>query len=135
MHVDSTPQFCVLQGDASLPAGLVTFVVGAEKHLVEHVSKPILSVRTEYFRSMFRGIMCEHEAERIIVPDATAAAFETLIDYIISDQVEIDTTTGHAFEVMQLARKYPRPNPADLALHIVVALMPVHYKPQTDCSL
>lgn len=50
--------------------------------------------------------MTEQSADCINVPNATPAAFESLVDYLITDTVKIDATSGHAFLVMQLARKY-----------------------------
>ena len=94
------------RGDASLPMGLLSFIVGPDSHRIEHIPKPVLAVRSEYFSRMFRGEMVEHEAECIVVPDATPAAFESLISYLISDDVQIDTSSGHAHKVLQLARKY-----------------------------
>lgn len=112
--------FLKTRGDSSLPTGLVTFIVGSEQQRIEHISKTILSARSEYFSLMFRGIMTETAADTITVPDASPAAFESLVDFLLADQITIDTNTGHAFEVMQLARKYQV-----LRLEVCQCLFPV----------
>ena len=79
---------------------------GSEQQRIEHISKTILFARSEYFSLMFRGIMTETAADTVTVPDASPVAFDSLVDFLLADQVTIDTNTSHAFEVMQLARKY-----------------------------
>ena len=93
-------------GDKDLPIGMVTFVVGPEQHRIEHVAKHLLSVRSEYFFKMFRGGLGDNGGDTIAVPDANPAAFQSLIDYLASDDATVDTSTGHAWGVMKLARKY-----------------------------
>ena len=44
-------------GDRTLPEGKVTFVVGAKRLRIEHISKNILCVRSDYFNAMFRAGM------------------------------------------------------------------------------
>ena len=95
-----------MRSDKDLPIGMVNFIVGPEQHRIEHVAKPLLSVRSEYFFNMFRGGLGEQIADTITVPDANPAAFETLIDYLLTDEATVDTSTGHAWGVMELARKY-----------------------------
>jgi hypothetical protein len=96
-------------GDSSLPTGLVTFIVGPQSNRIEHVSKNILSVRCEYFGTMFQSGLKETDAACIEVPDATPAAFKSFVEYLLTDQVIVDTRTGHAFDVLQLAHKYQVP--------------------------
>ena len=93
-------------GDKDLPTGLVCFIVGLEQHRIEHIAKPMLSVRSEYFFNMFRGGLGDHSGDTITVPDANPAAFQSFIDYLLSDNATIDVNTGHAWGVMELARKY-----------------------------
>merc|ERR1712166_745654 len=92
--------------DKDLPDGKVTFVVGSEQCRIEHVSKSLLSVRSEYFFKMFRGGVGEHSGDTVPVPDANPEAFESLIAYLLTDDATVDTSTGHAWGVMELARKY-----------------------------
>ena len=40
------------------------------------------------------------------MPDTSPAAFRTLVMYLATDQLEVNTGTQHAFDVMQLARKH-----------------------------
>ena len=42
-----------MRGDASLPDGKVTFIVGDDDERIEHVSKSLLCVRSEYYGKMF----------------------------------------------------------------------------------
>lgn len=95
-----------LCGDKDLPVGMVNFVVGPEQHRIEHVAKNFLSVRSEYFFKMFRGGLGEYSGDTITVPDANPTAFQSLMNYLLTDNATVDTSTGHAWGVMELARKY-----------------------------
>ena len=55
---------------------------------------------------MFRSDAKESTAAEVEVPDTSHAAFHSLIVYLATDQLKIDTGTQHAFDVMQLARKH-----------------------------
>jgi hypothetical protein len=95
-----------LRSDKDLPIGMVSFVVGPEQHRIEHVAKNFLSVRSEYFFKMFRGGLGEYSGDTITVPDANPTAFQSLMNYLLTDNATVDTSTGHAWGVMELARKY-----------------------------
>ena len=45
-------------------------------------------------------------AAEVQVPDTSPAAFRGLVTYLLTDQLEIDTSTGAAFHLLQLARKH-----------------------------
>ncbi|EOD21144.1 hypothetical protein EMIHUDRAFT_241616 [Emiliania huxleyi CCMP1516] len=51
-----------MSGDASLPEGKVTFIVGDDEERVEHVSKNLLCIRSVFFRTMFGIGMKERDA-------------------------------------------------------------------------
>ena len=93
-----------LIGDPSLPEGKVSFIVGVERRRLDHVSKANLCVRSAYFNTMFRSnLNCPDEVE---VHETSYEAFETVIQYLLTDQVTVDTSTQHAFDTMDLARRY-----------------------------
>ena len=62
---------------------MVNFIVGSDGHLIEHISKHLLCVRSEYFSQMFRGGMSEHNGDTISVPDTTLEVFESSINYLM----------------------------------------------------
>eukprot|EP00947_MAST-08B_sp_MAST-8B-sp1_P002173 g2173.t1 len=103
------------------PQGLVTFIVGPERKRFEHLGRNFLCVRSEYFDHMFRNAMAEGRAvtaatvggagaataePEIEVPDTDPASFQTLLDYIATDQAAFPGGPQHAFWTMQLARKH-----------------------------
>ena len=55
--IEITPSTPMGNGDASLPTGLVTFVVGTASapQRIENAPKAILCVRSDYFSNMFRS--------------------------------------------------------------------------------
>ena len=55
---------------------------------------------------MFRAGTQEATAAEVSVPDTTAAAFRSLIKYLQTDQLDVDTETEEAFHLLQLARKH-----------------------------
>ena len=90
----------------TLPQGTVNFIVGTGKRRLEHVSKNVLCVRSTYFDTMFRSdIGGEHQGE-INVEETSYEAFESVITYLSTDQLQVDTSTQHAFDTMELARTY-----------------------------
>eukprot|EP00947_MAST-08B_sp_MAST-8B-sp1_P002354 g2354.t1 len=111
--------FKKMTGDPDLPQGLVTFIVGPERKRFEHVTKPVLCVRSEYFDRMFRNAMAEGggggaaaaggaatpELE-VEVPDTDPASFQTLLTYILTDRVTFSGGPRHVFSTLQLARKH-----------------------------
>merc|ERR1711965_242397 len=54
-------------GDASLPEGKVTFLVGDDEERIEHVSKCNLCARSVVFRTMFGIGMKERDAAEVTV--------------------------------------------------------------------
>merc|ERR1712129_290547 len=106
-------------GDASLPQGCVSFIVGPERSRLEHVSKNILCVRSTYFDTMFRAGMCETWAMDIEVPDTSMEALAALLRYVISDSIDDDMTVDVAFDVACLAGKYDMIRLKTLCMQIV----------------
>jgi hypothetical protein len=93
-------------GDADLPEGKVTFVVGpvGGQQRFENLSKNLLCVRSERFLSMFRA----GASDVVHMPD-DPAAFKTLISYIVKDTVHFESGSegaAHAFKVLALARNH-----------------------------
>eukprot|EP00947_MAST-08B_sp_MAST-8B-sp1_P006658 g6658.t1 len=108
-----------MDGSLDIPDGKVTFIVGPERKRFERLTKAILCVRSDYFDRMFRNRMAEGgggggaaaggaaTAEpEIEVPDTDPASFQTLLDYITTDQVAFPGGAQHAFSTLQLARKH-----------------------------
>ena len=111
-----------MAGDPGIPQGFVTFVIGPERKRFEHLMKGILCVRSKYFDRMFRNAMAEGGGSggggggaaaggaatepEVNVPDTEPAAFQSLIDYITTDQVAFPGGPQHAFATLQLARKH-----------------------------
>eukprot|EP00947_MAST-08B_sp_MAST-8B-sp1_P001450 g1450.t1 len=112
-----------MAGDPNLPMGFATFIVGPERKRFELIAKPILCVRSEYFDRLFRNAMAEGSSgggggggaaaggaatavSKIEVPDTDPASFQTLLDYITTDQVAFPGGAQHAFSTLQLARKH-----------------------------
>ena len=93
-----------LSGDSTMPQGMVTFIVGPNGQKLEHSMKCVLCVRSEYFKAMFRsGIECPDE---IVIEETSFEAFESIIKYLLTDQLHVDTSTQHAFDTMDLARRF-----------------------------
>ncbi|EOD41568.1 hypothetical protein EMIHUDRAFT_349124 [Emiliania huxleyi CCMP1516] len=101
------------RGDASLPHGPVTFVVGKEEQRIEHVSKNLLCVRSEYYGKMFGIGMKERDAAEITVPKTDLASFTAFIDYLCTDQLDLGEGEGEqarrALVLRELAQMYQVP--------------------------
>jgi len=97
-----------MAGDASMPRGTVTFLVGPTLERFEHIAKPLLCVRSAYFDSMLRFKWQQSQDNDIEIeePDTTPAAFETLWEYLSSDTLQASPSLQHALNVLTLARKY-----------------------------
>ena len=95
-----------MQEDKSLPKGSVTFIVGPQEHRIENVHIALLRARSEYFSGMFRSGMKEGENREVIVPDATADAFEALLVYIATDTVTAQIDAHTLWDLLRLADKY-----------------------------
>eukprot|EP00947_MAST-08B_sp_MAST-8B-sp1_P001452 g1452.t1 len=113
-----------IAGDTDLPDGKATFIVGPERKRFENIMKGILCVRSKYFDRLFRNAMAEGGGSgasggggaaaggaatavcEIEVPDTDPASFQTLLDYITTDQVAFPGGAQHAFSTLQLARKH-----------------------------
>ena len=87
-----------------LLVGTVTFIVGPEKRLLEHTVKSVLCVRSEYFNRMFRSEI--GRSDEVPVLETSFEAVESLIQYLLTDQLVVDTSTQHAFDTLDLARRY-----------------------------
>ena len=59
--------FAKTRGDATLPQGMVTFLVGDDEERIEHVSKNLLCARSPVFRTMFGIGMKERDAAEVTV--------------------------------------------------------------------
>ena len=96
-------------GDETLPQGAVTFLIGPWEKRLAHVTKAVLCVRSEYFRTMFSAHMLERDAAEVAVPDADHASFSALVHYLCTDTVDLgddDDAAYRAMALMVLARKY-----------------------------
>ena len=101
------------RGDASLPHGPVTFLVGDDEERVEHVSKCALCVRSVFFRTMFGIGMKERDAAEVTVLETDLASFTALVRYLLTDQLDLGKGEGEqarrALVLRQLAHKYQVP--------------------------
>ncbi|CAG2112199.1 unnamed protein product, partial [Medioppia subpectinata] len=73
--------------------------------------KELLSVKCEYFRTMFSGNYTESEAKEIEIVDTTHEAFKTIIWYLYSNQLAVDSDDmlidlEFQFEVYRLADRF-----------------------------
>ncbi|EOD13320.1 hypothetical protein EMIHUDRAFT_246966 [Emiliania huxleyi CCMP1516] len=84
--------FAKTRGDASLPQGMVTFLVGDDRERIEHVSKNVLCARSPVFRTMFGIGMKERDAAEVTVSHTNLASFTALIDYLLSERAEAAAT-------------------------------------------
>ena len=81
--------FAKTRGDATLPTGLVTFLVGDDEERIEHVSKCVLCVRSVFFRTMFGIGMKERDAAVVTVRKTDLATFTALVRYLLTDQLDL----------------------------------------------
>ena len=72
--------FAKTRGDASLPEGKVTFLVGDDEERIEYVTKAVLCARSPVFRTMFGIGMKEREAAEVPGLETDLAAFTVAID-------------------------------------------------------
>ena len=70
-----------------------------------YVAKNFLSVRSEHFFNMFRGGLGAYSGDTITVPDANPTVFQSFLKYLLTDDATVDASTGHAWGVVELARK------------------------------
>ena len=98
----------IAAGDASMPQGTVTFLVGPNQQRFEHIAKNLLCVRSAYFDSMLRFKWQQSQDNDIEIeePYTTPAAFEALWEYLASDTLQASPSLQHALDVLTLARKY-----------------------------
>ncbi|EOD38747.1 hypothetical protein EMIHUDRAFT_361563, partial [Emiliania huxleyi CCMP1516] len=101
------------RGDATLPQGMVTFLVGDDEERVEHVTKAVLCARSPVFRTMFGIGMKERDAAEVTVPHIDPASFTALIDYLLSDKFDLGEEEGNraqrALDLRELAQMYQVP--------------------------
>ena len=100
-------------GDATLPEGKVTFIVGDDEERYEHVSKCVLCVRSVFFRTMFGIGMKERDAAEVTVRNTDLATFTALVRYLCTDQLDLGEEGGgraqRALDLRQLAQMYQVP--------------------------
>ncbi|EOD37512.1 hypothetical protein EMIHUDRAFT_313262 [Emiliania huxleyi CCMP1516] len=98
-------------GDASLPQGMVTFLVGDDEERVEHVSKCVLCARSVVFRTMFGIGMKERDAAEVTVSDTNLASFTAFIEYLCADELNLGEgeQARRALELRELAQMYQVP--------------------------
>ena len=101
------------RGDASLPEGKVTFLVGDDEERIEHVSKNLLCVRSEYCGKMFGIGMKERDAAEVTVSHTDLASFTALVRYLCTDQLDLGEEEGgraqRALDLRELAQMYQVP--------------------------
>ncbi|EOD31059.1 hypothetical protein EMIHUDRAFT_434364 [Emiliania huxleyi CCMP1516] len=100
------------RGDATLPQGMVTFLVGDDEERIEHVSKNNLCARSPVFRTMFGIGMKERDAAEVTVAHTGLASFTALVDYLLSDQFDLGEEEGRAqraLDLRELAQMYQVP--------------------------
>ncbi|EOD20444.1 hypothetical protein EMIHUDRAFT_208291 [Emiliania huxleyi CCMP1516] len=100
------------RGDATLPEGKVTFLVGDDEERIEHVSKNVLCIRSPVYRTMFGIGMKERDAAEVTVSHADPASFTALIDYLLSDKFDLGEEEGRAqraLDLRELAQMYQVP--------------------------
>ena len=100
-------------GDASLPQGMVTFLVGDDRERIEHVSKNLLCIRSVFFRTMFGIGMKERDAAEVTVRNTDLATFTALVRYLCTDQLDLgEEESGRAqraLDLRELAQMYQVP--------------------------
>ncbi|EOD08788.1 hypothetical protein EMIHUDRAFT_311940 [Emiliania huxleyi CCMP1516] len=100
-------------GDATLPEGKVTFLVGDDEERIEHVSKCNLCARSPVFRTMFGIGMKERDAAEVTVSHTDLASFTALVRYLLTDQFDLGEEEGgraqRAFDLRELAQMYQVP--------------------------
>ncbi|EOD29066.1 hypothetical protein EMIHUDRAFT_365941, partial [Emiliania huxleyi CCMP1516] len=104
--------FAKTRGDASLPEGKVTFLVGDDEERIEHVSKNNLCARSPVFRTMFGIGMKERDAAEVTVSHTDLVSFTALIDYLLSDKFDLGEEEGRAqraLDLRELAQMYQVP--------------------------
>ncbi|EOD20532.1 hypothetical protein EMIHUDRAFT_355105, partial [Emiliania huxleyi CCMP1516] len=104
--------FATTRGDATLPQGMVTFLVGDDKEHIEHVSKNNLCARSPVFRTMFGIGMKERDAAEVTVSHTDLASFTALVDYLLSDKFDLGDEEGRAqraLDLRELAQMYQVP--------------------------
>eukprot|EP00522_Entomoneis_paludosa_P013797 CAMPEP_0172446280 /NCGR_PEP_ID=MMETSP1065-20121228/5912_1 /TAXON_ID=265537 /ORGANISM="Amphiprora paludosa, Strain CCMP125" /LENGTH=192 /DNA_ID=CAMNT_0013197353 /DNA_START=216 /DNA_END=794 /DNA_ORIENTATION=- len=79
----------------------VTFIVEGQP---VYGHKIILIQKCEYFRSMFGSGLRESTEKEIVLPKAQKGAFMLLLEYLYTDQVNLDLK--HAVELYNLANMY-----------------------------
>ena len=100
------------RGDATLPEGKVTFLVGDDRERIEHVSKNVLCARSPVFRTMFGIGMKERDAAEVTVSHTDLASFTALVRYLLTDQFDLGEEEGRAqraLDLRELAQMYQVP--------------------------
>ncbi|EOD18499.1 hypothetical protein EMIHUDRAFT_350095, partial [Emiliania huxleyi CCMP1516] len=96
------------RGDASLPEGKVTFLVGDDRERIEYVTKAVLCARSPVFRTMFGIGMKERDAAEVTVSHTDLASFTALIDYLLSNKFDLGEEEGgraqRALDLRELAQ-------------------------------
>jgi len=90
-------------GDKTLPQGRVTFVVGPERQRIEHISKNILCVRSEFFMKMFRARSVDVTDDEILLPSENYHAYKELIQYLVTDSMSELKSFDDSIELLNLA--------------------------------
>merc|ERR1711965_827368 len=99
-------------GDATLPQGMVTFLVGDDRERYDDVSKNVLCARSPVFRTMFGIGMKERDTAEVTVPNTDLATFTALVDYLLSDKFDLGEEEGRAqraLDLRELAQMYQVP--------------------------
>jgi len=68
--------------------------------------KMMLSVRSDVFRAMFRGGMKEMNDKEIVLSDAPANVFRSIVDYIYTGKCDVNMLRAFPMEFLYLVDKY-----------------------------
>ena len=80
----------------------VTLIVGGAVDLPAH--RVILAARSEHFRALLSSQFHEAATCRIEIADATPAGVRAMLQYLYTDQLDVDDAT--AVDVLQLSHRY-----------------------------
>ncbi|KAJ5068492.1 pep-cterm sorting domain-containing protein [Anaeramoeba ignava] len=87
--------------------------------------KSILSVRSDYFKSLFRSKMKEYQENRIILEDVSPTIFEIVLEYFYTGKIKI--TLENAIDILLFSSKYLIEDLVQLSSQFVSKNLQVEY--------